>query len=202
MRLFSTTLVLASLQLATACAEADYVAMSFAVEGSEFIASGVIDGSTLDRFEEVSQENPEISVLVLQQVDGSADDVANLAFSKKVRAGGFTTIVPSDGLVASGGTDLFLAGSERILEDGACVGVHSWSGGDEEGSDLPRNHPEHAKYLDYYREMGIDPAFYWFTLKAAAAESMHWMSATEANTYDVANVAPATLGEASICNER
>lgn len=201
LKLFQAVVAVALLQTA-ACDDLDYEPMSFTVSGSEIIARGVIDGSTLNRFLDVSEANSNLSVLVLEQVDGSADDVANLELSRVVRAAGFTTVVPSNGLVASGGTDLFLAGATRTLENGACVGVHSWSGGDIEGHALSRNDPEHRKYLSYYQEMGTDPEFYWFTLEAAPANGMHWMTASEASRFNMASSPVTQLGPTDTCDER
>ncbi|MCW1951011.1 MAG: alpha/beta hydrolase [Octadecabacter sp.] len=129
------------------CENVDYTAMSFRADGDRVVATGVNDEDTLSRFRIVSEDNPQAKILVLQNVGGSVEDEANLIFSQEVRAAGFTTVVPSDGMVASGGVDLFLAGSDRVLEPGACVGVHSWSGGGVEGKDVPRSDPEHQKIL-------------------------------------------------------
>ncbi len=162
----------------------DYEPVQFQVEGKELLASGVIDASTLVRFREVVAAHEGLERLVLLWVPGSADDEANLELARRVRALGLATEVPPGGLVASGGTDLFLAGRERYLAPEACVGVHSWGDGDGlEGADLPRNHPDHEPYLRYYEDIGIDPAFYWFTLEAAGADSIHWMSPGEQNRF-------------------
>lgn len=177
--------------LAAACAEIgdDYDVFRIEVDGQQFIANGVIDGSTPSLFEQAMEDNPNVKELVLQTVPGSANDEANLVLARMVRNAGFTTIVPADGMVASGGTDLFLAGVERIVGPGACIGVHSWAtggglGGEAlQGRDVPRDSEDHSPYLSYYAEIGIDGSFYWFTLEAADADGMHWMSTAEINRY-------------------
>ncbi len=188
---------------AAGCADQSYPPMSFQADGNRLVASGVIDGTTLERFEEAQASNPQADTLVLKSAPGSVDDEANLVFGQAVRNAGFSTIVPSDGMVSSGGTDLFLAGRERILESGACVGVHSWSAGSTEGKDVPRDDPEHKKYLDYYRAMGIAGEFYWFTLEAASAEGMHWMTAAEVDRFMMMTqpVDRLTQGTA-VCDQR
>lgn len=198
---FTFPIFVASLALLGACAER-YDAVSFVVQGDEIVASGAIDHTTLSAFEEITAANPEIKTLVLQNIEGSVDDDANVVFSRVVRDEGFDTVVPSNGLVASGGTDLFLAGNRRTLEPGACVGVHSWGGGGYVAANLPENHPEHDRYLNYFNDIGVDPAFYWFTLDAASEDEMHWMSAEEANRFKMATRNSKSLGSTVICDER
>ncbi|KIC40015.1 alpha/beta hydrolase [Ruegeria sp. ANG-R] len=191
----------ATLLLLAACTP-PYSSVSFTAEGDQIVASGTIDHTTLSAFEEVMDENPGIKTLVLQNIEGSVDDDSNVVFSRVVREEGFDTVVPSDGLVASGGTDLFLAGNRRVLEPGACVGVHSWGGGGFVAAELPEGHPEHDRYLDYFEDIGVDPAFYWFTLEAASENEMHWMTSSEANRFDITTRAAPRLGTAAICDER
>lgn len=194
--------VIAASLLAVVGCGLDYEPLTFSVEGGAIFAEGVIDGSSLEAFQATRADHPEITTLVLRTIEGSADDAANLAFSRQVRALGFVTVVPSDGMVASGGTDLFLAGATRVLEPGACMGVHSWSAGEYTATDLPRSDPEHAPYLTYYRDIGIDEDFYWFTLEAAPAESMHWMTRQEVDTYGITSGPAPRMGDAAACDTR
>lgn len=159
----------------------------FAVEGRAALMHGVIGPSTPGRVLELILEFPEVDTIVMEEVPGSMDDDSNLRAARLVRRRGFTTIVPSGGMIASGGTDFFLAGVRRIVEPGGMIGVHSWDGFNEEGRDLPEDHPEHAKYLDYYREMGVPSDFYRFTLEAAPADDIHWMTAREISRFAVAS---------------
>lgn len=189
------------LSLLTACAE-QYTPVSFVADGDQIIASGTIDETTLQSFLEVTSENPDAKTLVLQNIDGSVDDDANVVFSRVVRVKGFDTVVPSDGLVASGGTDLFLAGNQRVLGPGACVGVHSWSGSGIVATDLAETDPEHGRYLDYFRDIGVEDDFYWFTIAAAPADGMHWMTAAEADQFDLTTRGAPQLGSAAACDAR
>ena len=179
-----------------------YTPLEFTAEGDRIVASGTIDASALGDFRAVAERNPEIRTLLLRTIDGSVDDEANLVFSRAVRELGFDTVVPSDGMVASGGTDLFLAGNRRTLEPGACVGVHSWGDGGRPATELPRDHRIHAEYLDYYRDLGVDPDFYWFTLEAAPAEDMHWMTAGEADRFGLTTGPSPELGARDVCGTR
>ena len=73
-----------------------------------------------------------------------------------IRAAGLTTRVPRGGSVRSGAVELFLAGAQREVEDGARFAVHSWRDNrGMEASDFAEGAPEHRYYLDYYREMGM-----------------------------------------------
>jgi hypothetical protein len=161
----------------------------FDVRGDQLVVNGVIDQRSLEGFGAAIKANPGIATLVLNAVPGSADDEANLQLARIVRDLRLETVVPSGGLVASGGTDLFLAGAERRIEPDACIGVHSWASAEGPGTDFPQDAPAHDPYLDYYEAIGIDPAFYWFTLDAAPADGMHWMTAEERLRFAMATEA-------------
>jgi hypothetical protein len=147
--------------------------------------NGVIGSDTLDVMKKLFNAYPQIKLVVMQNVPGSMDDEINLLASREIRNRGIATHIPADGMVASGGTDMFLAGTKRTIELGAKLGVHSWSDGDKGGNEYPRDHEEHAKYLGYYKEMGIASEFYWYTLDAADADDIHWMTESEIVQYGV-----------------
>lgn len=171
--------------------------------GKALFLNGEIDASSLKAFEKVQEAAPSTKTMVLNNIPGSADDDTNLKMSLKIHKGGYQTVVPSEGLIASGGVDLFLSGTTRILQKGACVGVHSWSGpGGQEGAALPRSDKEHAKYLQYFRDLGIQEAFYWFTLQAAPSGGMHWMTQAEATKYAIATSPVPQLGSKAVCDTR
>ncbi|MFY2825257.1 alpha/beta hydrolase [Ruegeria sp. MALMAid1280] len=195
------TFIATGFVLLTACAE-HYEPVRFEVQGDEIVVVGTIDHTTLSAFDEVTRQNPQIKTLVLQYIEGSVDDDSNVLFSRVVREKGFDTRVPSDGMVASGGTDLFLAGNRRVLEPGACVGVHSWGGRNNVATEIPADDPEHGIYLDYYEDISVGDAFYWYTLDAAPTDGMHWMTAAEADQYDLTTNRAPRLGAPAICDER
>ena len=160
--------------------------VTFEVEGDRAYMNGTINTGTPERVEALLAAHPELSVIELEVVPGSVDDDACLAAGRLVRAHGLRTHLAADGELASGGVDFFLAGVERTVENGGLVGVHSWSQlGGPNGEDLPRDDPEHQPYLDYLAEMEVTEAFYWFTLEAAPANDIHWMSRDELVTYEV-----------------
>jgi hypothetical protein len=161
-------------------------AAAFEIRGRDAIMTGVIGPTTPGRVLELLVEHPEVERVVMEDVPGSMDDVSMLRAAKILRRGRLETHVPADGEVASGGTDFFQAGVLRTKGKGARFGVHSWSGGpDQEGAGLPKSDEEHVKYLDYYRAMGIPEAFYWYTLKAAPADGIHWMTEEELSRFDM-----------------
>ena len=161
-----------------------YEAAAFEIEGETAFMYGVIDHTTPGAVQALVDEHPEVVRIVMVDVPGSDDDPANLEASRLVRESGLTTVVPSNGVIASGGVDFFTAGTYRVVEPCAKLGVHSWNedgpdGGIILGNEVPRDHEIHVMFLDYYREMGIPEDFYWFTLEAAPAQRIHWMSDEE-----------------------
>lgn len=158
--------------------------MQFEVQGEKLVLHGVVFTDTLDLLKEQLAQNPQVDTLVLANVPGSADDEYNLLLAKFVRESGLNTHVPAGGLIASGGTDLFLAGVQRSIDNQACIGVHSWADNyGEEGNLLPKDHKFHKPYLEYFKAIGISPDFYWYTLDAASADDMYWMSKAEMNRF-------------------
>lgn len=173
-----------------ACASADYTPLTFTPKGDHFVLNGVIDELSLEDFNLARQAHPEIKHLVFENIPGSVDDETNLKLARKIRSLGMTTELPEGGLVASGGTDLFLAGTRRTMAENACVGVHAWAY-EEDGevlsaNQIPRDAIEHSAYTRYYQAMGIEPNFYWYTLAAAPYQGMHWMSFSEIKRYKMA----------------
>ncbi|MEM7032584.1 MAG: alpha/beta hydrolase [Chloroflexota bacterium] len=164
----------------------DYTPASFQVDGDQAVMTGVIDGTTPEEVQLLIDDYPNVTTIIMQHVEGSADDEANLIAARLIRQHGFDTHVPADGLIASGGVDFFLAGVERTADSGAKLGVHSWATGDGiTGDQIPRDNPQHELYLDYYTEMGIPAEFYWFTLRAAPAEDIYYMTPAEMAQYQM-----------------
>ncbi len=93
-----------------------------------------------------------------------------------------------DAIIASGSVDLFLAGTNRSRDTGSQIGVHAWSDGNgTEATEYPVGHIEHQGAIDYYIDMGFSQAdaeaFYYFTIQAAPASSIHWMTDAEIDQY-------------------
>lgn len=184
-----TALVVAAL-LVSACGSDDESATedggraTFSIEGTDVVMVGVIGTTTPDDLRTLLEDEPDVTRIVLLDVPGSADDVANLEAARLLRDADLATHVPADGFIASGGVDFFLAGTIRTFDKGAEFGVHSWAASSgETGAELSRDDAQHSAYLDYYAEVGIDSEFYWFTLGAAPPDDIHIMTAEELETY-------------------
>ncbi len=168
----------------------------YIVTGTSASLYGVLGGRTaLQDFQLLLTDHPDVTEIVFVDVPGSGDDDINVQHGRALRAAGLDTRVAAQGLIASGGVDLFLAGASRAVGLDARVGVHSWSDGITEGSSLPMDHPDHASFLDYYSEIGFDRGreFYFFTLAAAPSSSIHYLTQAEVARFGVASVPePAT----------
>jgi hypothetical protein len=170
----------------------DAMPLTLTVEGPALYMSGEITPDTDDAFAAVIAANPQITTLIACEIPGSLDDETMIALSYRVRELGLKTHLTARSLVASGGTDLFLAGTVRTIADGAKIGVHSWSDGENDAADFPRSSPEHAANRQYIADMLGDDAFYWFTIYAAPADDMYWMTANDIATYGLATQAAAS----------
>ncbi|MBR9871660.1 MAG: hypothetical protein GYB26_11010 [Gammaproteobacteria bacterium] len=158
----------------------------FSVRGDWAIMNGEITSKIVDQLNALVAENPQVRTIVMQNVPGSLDDEMNLKAGLRLRELGLNTYLPPGSQIASGGVDLFLAGKERIAAPNVLIGVHSWAGGGvTDASTLDRDHPGHKMFLDYYQALGIDPDFYWFTITAANADNIHWMSVDERQRFGI-----------------
>ncbi len=163
-------------------------ASRFEIDGTTATVEGTLGSVTFAQVEAIIAQRPDVDTLVMQHVPGSINDDVNVETGRMIRAAGWNTFVPADGEIASGGVDLFCAGVGRAIEPGAQLGVHSWSDGTMDGADYPPDDPAHASQLAYFTEMLGDPLgpdFYWFTLSAAPADDIHWMTEEEIATYQL-----------------
>ena len=128
-------------------------------------------------------------------IGGSADDDINMYTGLIINGNKMTTIVTPTGSVFSGGTDLFAAGSPRVLqrldtnktiELNKQVGVHSWGEGDKTAKEFPYTNESHRKQATYFNKVmgdkGVD--FYIFTLDSAPADGEHWITKADSDKYD------------------
>lgn len=152
------------------------------------IMDGVIDSNTPIHWENFIAANPNTAKLIMKDCPGSDDDEANLEAARKIRQQGLTIHLPADAIIASGAVDLFLAGTTRTRAAGSKIGVHSWADGrNNEATDFPVGDDNHQPYIDYYIEMGFSQtdaaSFYYFTINAAKAADIHWMTEAEIMQY-------------------
>ncbi|MDE8653954.1 alpha/beta hydrolase [Novosphingobium album (ex Liu et al. 2023)] len=141
----------------------------------------VTDSASPARFAAMLRDFPGIGEIAMIDCPGTEDDLANLTIGRMIRARGLATRVPAGGSVRSGAVELFLAGARRYAEPGAEFAVHAWMDDTgHEASDYAESDPANAKYLAYYRQMGMSPiearAFYAMTNSAPFA-SARWFGA-------------------------
>ena len=144
---------------------------------------GTTDSYSPREFAALLRAYPQIEVLDFVESPGTADDLANMALGRMIRAAGITTRAATGGSVRSGGVELFVAGARMEIAPGAEFAVHGWL--DERGlgaDDHPMGAPEHRRYLDYYAEMGMAAqqasAFYAMT-NSVPFEDARWLTGAE-----------------------
>ena len=145
--------------------------------------NGVIGAHMPIIFEKI-KEKTDKKRLILVNIPGSADDEIAETIFKQLYNEGFSTHLTKISKVRSGGTDFFASGVKRTMELGAKVGVHSWT--DQDGvipTDRPKEHEDHQRRLSLYKHTNVPEEFYWFTLRAAPFNSMHYMSKNEIKKY-------------------
>jgi hypothetical protein len=144
---------------------------------------GVTDEASPGAFAAMLRDHPQIALLEMIECPGTLDDKANLALGRMIRERGLATHVPGDGSVRSGAVELFLAGAQRTIDEGARFAVHAWlDDAGYEATQYGAADPENRKYLAYYREMGMDAeqaqAFYAMTNSVPHQDAL-WLSAAE-----------------------
>ena len=144
---------------------------------------GETDASTPGHFRAMLRDFPGLAQLDMVECPGTQDDRANLKVGRMIREAGLVTHVPAVGSVRSGAVELFFAGVQRDIAQGAEFAVHSWMDvyGREAG-DFSIDAPENRQYLDYYREMGMSSdqarAFYDFTNSVPHHRAL-WLGASD-----------------------
>jgi len=164
---------------------------SISVNGTEITIIGVIQTGSLSTFNTVLNANSAVTTVVLENVPGSDDINDSFGIGRRIRAEGLRTHIPAEGVVASGGTDIFIGGVVRTAEEGSYIGVHSWASDEVRGIDLPDSDPLHQPFITYYQEMGLPSNFYFFAVRAASPEIVHWMTETEITQFNL--IATPTL---------
>ncbi|WP_395328808.1 alpha/beta hydrolase [Novosphingobium sp. BL-8H] len=143
----------------------------------------VTDSRSPAQFAALLHDWPAIAEIEMIECPGTEDDLANLRLGRMIRARGIATHVPDGGSVRSGAVELFLAGARRYADAGAEFAVHSWiDDSGHEADDYSADSPENRRYLDYYRQMGMDAqearAFYDMT-NSVPFESALWFGTAE-----------------------
>lgn len=161
------------------------------VNKNVLIMNGEINSQTPKQLKDIFKTHPDINTIVMKNIPGSLDDEANLEISSWIAKKELTIILEKDSEIASGGTDFFLAGNKRIIYNWAKIWVHSWSTMESQASNLPKDDASHLPYIEYYQKLGFTKKqsedFYFYTIYAAPANDIHWMTNDEIKKYNVAN---------------
>ncbi len=151
---------------------------------------GEIESASLNDFNELVDAFPNISRIEIVNCDGSSDDGINLLLSQKIHQKGINIHLLDNAIIASGGVDFYLAGIIRTRGIDTSIGVHSWEDSDgTTATDYPVGHEDHLQFIDYYVSVGFTQLqaeeFYYFTINAAPADSIYWMTEAEIDQYNI-----------------
>ena len=161
--------------------------LSIEIEENTAYLSGVLGSDLVRQLSGFIQQNPNVTDLVLVDIPGSMDQQATMEGARLIRRLGLNTHIAQTGYVLSGGVDLFLGGVERTIGAGAGVGVHAWSDGSKmKAANVNVAGSVHATYVNFYLEMGVPERFYWFSLDAAPADRVYFLSPEEVYDYQLA----------------
>jgi len=144
---------------------------------------GVTDARSPAAFAAMLRAHPGLATIEMIDCPGTEDDHANLRLGRMIRAAGLVTYVPPGGSVRSGAVELFLAGARRVAAPQAEFAVHAWMDDTgHEATDYALSAPENAKYIDYYRAMGLSDeaarGFYAMTNSVRHADAL-WLHADD-----------------------
>ena len=163
-----------------------YLNTSYMVS-DDIIVDGGLGTRAYNQIFDLIQQHPEVKTIIEEQISGSINDEINMQTGRLVRKAGLNTHITENSFIASGAADLFCAGTKRTMENGAEVGVHSWSDSDGiEAGNLPEDSPLHKDQIDYFTEMLGSPTgkkFYFYTIEAASAGEIYQMNRTEMEEY-------------------
>ena len=153
------------------------------LDGDRAALVGTTDARSPEAFAQMLRDWPQIALLEMVDCPGTEDDRANLRLGRMIRDRGIATYVPAGGSVRSGGVELFLAGARRFADPAAEFAVHAWEDEDgREATEYAATAPENAKYVAYYRAMGMaaDEAasFYAMTNSVPHAQAL-WLTGAD-----------------------
>lgn len=192
MTLAFRAMLLLSLLLAAACGEQTRTTLE--VDGERLFLLGTFDHGTYKAVLDALDAHPEVDTLVFTANGGSVDDECTLDLGREIRRRGINTHLIEGGVLASGGVSLFLAGASRTVEATPLLGVHSWQHCSQSGqqpaicrdaTEYPAGDAQHLLHQSYISEMLGSDAFYWHSIRAAPSNSIHWLTDSELETFDL-----------------
>ena len=161
---------------------------SISKDKKKIILNGEINTSAFEKFILLAEQYPTVKKIEIINCLGSINDEVNLELARYIQDNKYDIHLLDNGSVASGGTDLFLAGRKRTMGNNTKVGVHSWAGLRKTATDFPKGHRNHLPYIKYYEAIGFNQKdaedFYYFTINAAPADEMYYMTKQELKKYN------------------
>ncbi|MDB4837218.1 alpha/beta hydrolase [Marinomonas sp.] len=189
---FNTFILLTWVVLISACAvspnhqESSSGKLLIEVDNNTAYLSGILGDDLVKDLSTLVRDHPNISELVLVNIPGAENEQAVIDGARLIRRLGLSTRIAATGYVLSGGVDLFLGGVERRIGAGAGVGIHAWTDGTHiQAANIADTDPVHGAYVNFYLEMGVSERFYWFSLAAAPAERVYFLSPEEVYDFEL-----------------
>ena len=129
---------------------------------------------------------PWVKILILKEVPGGYGMEAIIDGMHMIYDAGMATVLEPDSMVASAGTDVFIAGKYRHAMAGAKLGIHEFGGDAPQGEDKTT-----TAIRDFFTKVGIRDDFYAF-MRSKPHDTMYWLNPTELKKYNITN---ATLAD-------
>lgn len=158
---------------------------SFRIEGERLLVSGNLTLISTERIDTLVEENPDLSIVVLGEIDPASDATALLQKGALIRSLGLSTQVAPGVTVSGPALYLFLGGVERSLSEDAAIAVSDWQSTLGPASALPPEHPAHDERRLFIAQTLGDEALYAFSLGAAPVGGAHVLSAAELAEFGV-----------------
>lgn len=145
---------------------------------------GQIGEDIYTKVRELIMRNPNLDTIKLIYVPGSHHDINNHKAGRLIRTSWINTYIPSYWFIASGGTDILMAGNNRKIGKGAQIWVHAWtSSAYPEPRNLRDNDAAHNEYISYFTDMWVSEDLYRWTLDNTRPGTIHRMTQEEIQEY-------------------
>lgn len=165
------------------------------VDGKSLYLLGTFDEYTSDKVIAILKSYPNVERIVLTANGGSINDQDTIKLGHYIRRQGLDTHLIANGVAASGGVSLYLAGVNRSVGEGAHIGVHAWAQCSGDGESLeckqansfPKDDDAHDLHRDYIHQMLGSDHFYWFSIASAPHNSIYWLSERDLERFKITN---------------
>ncbi len=161
-------------------------AAAFRVDGPRLHVSGNLTLLSTERIDILIEENPNLTTVVLGEIDRASDPVALIQKGGLIRSLGLNTAVGPDVALGGDAVYLFLGGVERRLADGATLVVSDWQSDVGPASALAADHPAHTQRRGHVIAMLGDGAFYDFAIAAAPIGGAYVVTDRDLETFGLA----------------